>query len=190
MNYRAAIEGLLFVNGDIGLTITELSSILEIERVNVLQILEEMKEEYTAENRGIKLEQFGDYYKFLTKEEHSEFYKKLYQKEATAPLTANALEVLAIIAYNEPITRSRVDEIRGSDSSYHIRRLVNKNLIEEKGKSNSPGRPYLYGTTPKFLDYLGLHSINELPELNPIEIVETLEEDLYSSRYTEKKKDV
>ena len=99
-------------------------------------------------------------------------------------LSPAALETLAIIAYNQPLVRGQVDEIRGVDSSYNIRKLVLKGLIEEKGRSELPGRPILYGTTDKFLDHFGLASIDELPVIE-----ETIEEnddvDLFDSKYKE-----
>lgn len=99
-------------------------------------------------------------------------------------LSQAALETLAIIAYNEPITRIVVDEIRGINSSHMIRKLVSMDLIEEKGRSDSAGRPILYGVTDKFLDYFGLANTSELPKIEEIEVDDT-EKDLFESKYKE-----
>ena len=107
----------------------------------------------------------------------------MVDEEASETLSNSALETLAIIAYNEPITRVTIDEIRGVSSAHIVRKLVFKNLIKEVGKSELPGRPILYGVTDQFLDYFGLSSTKELPK---IEIEENFEEkELYDSKYNE-----
>ena len=100
-------------------------------------------------------------------------------------LSNSALETLAIIAYNEPITRVEVDEIRGVQTGQLIRKLVAKGLIKEDGRSNLPGRPILYKTTSEFLDYFGLKSISELPEIKMPEINKDDDVSLYETKYTE-----
>ena len=100
-------------------------------------------------------------------------------------LSESALETLAIIAYNQPVTRVQVDEIRGVSSSHMIRKLVYKNLICEVGRSETAGRPILYGTTPMFLDYFGLKSISDLPDIK-VEVDDSIK-DLYNSKYNEEK---
>ena len=99
-------------------------------------------------------------------------------------LSVPALETLAIIAYNEPITRIKIDEIRGVDSTYVVRRLCAKGLIKECGKADLPGRPTLYKTTDDFLDYFNLSSIKDLPDIGSVENIDK-EVDLYHSKYTE-----
>ena len=105
--------------------------------------------------------------------------------EKNDSLSQSSLEVLAIIAYNMPITRSKIEEIRGVDSTYAIRKLTFLNLIEEVGRSELPGRPILYGITNGFLDYLGLKSIDELPKLEIISNESNDEVELYDSKYKE-----
>ena len=100
-----------------------------------------------------------------TKEEHQEYYKKLLENPKNNTLSTQALETLAIIAYNEPITRIEVDELRGVDSVYVMRRLLAKGLIKESGRSDKPGHPIMYKTTDEFLDYFGLSSKEELPKI-------------------------
>ena len=120
-----------------------------------------------------------------TKKEHKPYYEKLVTVQDSPNLSQAALETLAIIAYNEPITRVEVDEIRGVGSAYLVRKLLMKNLIEERGKSDLPGRPMLYGTTKEFLDFFGLKNKESLPLLNTdVETIE-VETDLFDSKYHE-----
>ena len=177
------IEALLFAVGSEGLSLEELTNILEKDADDILKDLDKLNEKYKSEESGIELKLLGNSYKLTTKESEVEYLKKL-AAETSNNLTEAALETLAIIAYNEPITRVQIDEIRGINSSNMIRNLIAKGLIENSGKSDLPGRPNLYKTTPFFLDYFNLSNINELPEIE--EEVEVLEDDdLYKSRYSE-----
>ncbi len=185
---KAVIEGLLFVKGADGLTIAEISSILEIPTEEVKKLIQELYQDYQDENRGIQLELLGEHFKLTTKQEHKKYYQKIMLEEENSNLTQSALETLAIIAYNEPITRIEVDEIRGVNSSYVIRKLLIKNLIQEVGRSNLPGHPKQYGVTNDFLDYFGLGGIDELPKIE-IKEEENEEQNLFESKYTEKDTD-
>ena len=186
MNLKAVMEGLLFVSGSEGITIEELSKILEIDEKQVHTYLQKLKQEYQNEERGITLEKYGDHFKLTTKKEHKPYYEKLVTVQDSPNLSQAALETLAIIAYNEPITRVEVDEIRGVGSAHLVRKLLMKNLIEERGKSDLPGRPMLYGTTKDFLDFFGLKDKSALPIIDTEEI-ETIEveTDLFDSKYHE-----
>ncbi len=188
MNKEAVTEGLLFVVGEDGLTLTQLMDILEIEKEEVMGILSHLREKYEKENSGIWLNFLGNTFKLTTKKEHKEYYQKLIENKESNTLSQAALETLAIIAYNEPITRIQVDEIRGVSSSQVIRKLVAKNLIKEIGRSDIVGRPILYKTTSDFLDYFGLATIEDLPKIESLKIGEKNEEfkDLYHSKYNEK----
>ena len=117
--------------------------------------------------------------------EHRSYYQKLIETPESNLLSQSALETLAIIAYNEPITRGKVDEMRGVESSFVIRKLLAKGLIKEVGKSTMPGRPNLYGTTSEFLDYFGLSSIKELPLIVKEEEPAENETELFTSIYKE-----
>ena len=183
MNLTGVSEGLLFVVGEDGITTTQIEEILEIDDNKLKEIVKELTLLYNDSNRGITLKVLGNKLKLTTKEEHKKYYEKLVEIEDTE-LSQAALETLAIIAYNEPITRVSVDEIRGISSSHMIRKLVSRELIEEKGRSESAGRPILYGVTDKFLDYFGLSSTSELPKLEEVEITEE-EKDLFESKYKE-----
>lgn len=183
MNLKAVLEGLLFVVGEEGLTVEQITEILEIDDLKLKEIIKDLTTDYNDSNRGICLKVLGNRLKLTTKDEHREYYQKLVEIEDTE-LSQAALETLAIIAYNEPITRIKIDEIRGINSSHMIRKLASRDLIEEKGRSEAAGRPILYGVTDKFLDYFGLSSSSELPELKEVEVNEE-EKDLFEFRYKE-----
>ena len=114
-----------------------------------------------------------------------EYFQKLIEIPGTNTLSQAALETLAIVAYNQPITRTQVDEIRGIASSQMIRKLVAKNFLKEVGRSNLPGRPILYKTTSEFLDYFGLATVEDLPKIEDIKEDEHSNTDLYHSKYKE-----
>jgi len=181
MNLLGVLEGLLFVVGDEGVTLKEICEILNIKEEEAKELLVNLKEEYENNNRGIKISFLGETFKLTTKKEHKEYYQKLITNKESI-LSQSQLEVLAIIAYNEPITRIEIDEIRGISSAYIVKKLLSKDLIKVVGKSDLPGRPNMYRTTREFLDFFGLASINDLPEIVNIEKNE--EDNLF------KKKDV
>ena len=170
MNNKAILEGLLFVVGDDGLTLKQIEDILSINLDEAKQLVTDLKKEYESDDRGITINFLGDTFKLTTKKEHRDYYEKLLQNTETNFLSQAAIETLAIIAYNEPITRVEIDELRGVSTSHIVRKLLAKGLIKEVGKSDLPGRPILYKTTSDFLDYFGLSSIDELPKLEEINI--------------------
>jgi len=178
------VEGLLYVQGDLGLTLEQVSDILEITNEEAKQLVLALKQEYIEQDRGLRINYLGNSFKLTTKEEHKEYFKKLLENPKNNTLSNQALETLAIIAYNEPITRIEIDEIRGVDSVYVVRRLLAKGLIKECGKSDKPGHPILYKTTDEFLDYFGLSSKEDLPKLEEKENEDT-EKDLFLSKYKE-----
>ena len=182
---QAALEGLLFVVGDDGLTIEQMMEILEIEHNEALNLINALRDSYQDEKRGIRIHFLGNTFKLTTKSEHKKYYEKLLVNEENNRLSSNALETLAIVAYNEPITRIEVDEIRGVQSGPMIRKLVAKGLLKECGKSELPGRRILYKTTSEFLDYFGLSDIKDLPKININEVNSNGDVDLYKSKYEE-----
>ena len=179
---EAIIEGLLYVQGDLGLTLEQVMNILNVSEEKAKELVFNLKNSYEQENRGLRIKYLGNTFKLTTKEEHKEYYQKLLENPKNNVLSNSALETLAIIAYNEPITRVGIDELRGIDSSYVVRRLLAKGLIKECGKSDLPGKPILYKTTDDFLDYFGLSSINDLPKL---EELDDGDKDLFKSIYKE-----
>ena len=189
MNKKAILEGLLFVVGDDGLTIEQIKDILSIDSDEAKELIGDLQKDYDEPNRGIRIGFLGNTFKLTTKKEHKMYYQKLIENPESNVLSNAALETLAIVAYNAPITRIKVDEIRGVSSSQMMKKLLAKGFIKELGRSDQPGRPILYGTTGEFLDFFGLSTIEDLP---PIEQFTKQEEtdkddetDLYHSKYTE-----
>lgn len=186
---KAVLEGLLFVVGEDGLTLEQIEEVLELNEEEAKELIRELKKDYEGEERGLRIDFLGNRFKLTTKFEHKQYYQKLIENPETNTLSQAALETLAIIAYNEPITRVQIDAIRGVSSVFVLRRLVAKGFIKESGRSDLPGRPILYETTNEFLDYFGLSSTKDLPNLE--EIIQEAEEeeddniDLYTSRYEE-----
>lgn len=178
------IEGLLYVQGDLGLTIKQIEDILEITEEEAKKLVLNLKNYYEEDNRGLRINYLGNTIKLTTKEEHQKYYQKLLEDPTSRNLSQSALEVLAIIAYNEPITRGDLENMRGVDSTYVLRRLLAKGLIKECGKSDLPGRPILYKTTDDFLDYFGLASIKDLPSIE-LKEDDSSPKDLYTSIYKE-----
>ena len=184
MNLKGVLEGILFVVGDEGATINQLLEVLEIDKDTLRDLIIELKSDYEKDCRGIRLSILGDSFKLTTKKEHHEYYEKLLENDEHNSLSNSAIETLAIIAYNEPITRIEVDEIRGIQSAPMIRKLVAKGFLKEVGKSDLPGRPILYKTTSEFLDYFNMSSLKELPKIDEVrEVIDDI--DLYDSRYKE-----
>lgn len=180
------IEGLLYVQGDLGLTLKQIENILEIDEERAKEAILNLKNYYVENNRGLRINFLGNTIKLTTCEEHKDYYKKLLEEPSSNNLSQSALETLAIIAYNEPITRGNVDSLRGVDSSFVMRRLLAKGLIKECGKSNLPGKPILYKTTDEFLDYFGLSSKDDLPDISLLEVEDdNSPKDLYTSIYKE-----
>ena len=180
---KAAIEGLIFVSGDEGITKEQLISILEIPFSDLDKYLDELMNDYNNNDRGMQIKLFGNVIKMTTKEIHKEYYQKLTNLDDETFLSQGALETLAIIAYNGPITRVAIDEIRGVNTSYLIRKLLDRDFIKDVGKSDAPGRPTLYAIGDKFFDYFGISDLKELPKIN-MDISES-EVDLFNSKYTE-----
>ena len=186
---KAVLEGLLFVVGEEGLTLAQIEDVLEVDEEESKKLLYELKHDYEDENRGLRIDFLGNRFKLTTKYEHREYYQKLLENPETNTLSQAALETLAIIAYNEPITRVQIDAMRGVGTTQIIRKLVAKGFIKEVGRSDLPGRPILYETTSEFLDYFGLSTIKDLPDMNSFieesEKEDSDETDLYTSKYKE-----
>ena len=187
MNKLAILEGLLFIVGDEGLNIKQISEILEINENETKKLLTELQKEYEKESRGIRISFLGNTFKLTTKKEHIDYYKKLIKENNANYLSQAALETLAVIAYNQPITRVEIDELRGISSAFLIKKLMAKDLITVAGKSNLPGKPNLYKTTSEFLDYFGLASLSELPDIKLNTLNNDDNVDLYQSTYKENK---
>ncbi|KUK73487.1 MAG: Segregation and condensation protein B [Clostridiales bacterium 38_11] len=161
---KSIIESILFAWGD-PIKVGELSKIIEIKESHLRDILLEMEQDYLSESRGIVLKTFGDTYQFKTKDINYDYVAMLFRTNTRSNLSNSALEALSIIAYKQPITKIEMDMIRGVKSDYILRTLMDKDLVETRGKLDKPGKPIIYGTTGHFLAYFGLKSIQDLPPL-------------------------
>lgn len=180
---KAVLEGLLFMAGDEGLKVEKISKILNIPDEKTILLLEELSNDYSSDNHGIQVKRFGSTFKFVTKEKFVNYYKMLTDETVNEKLSSSALEVLAIVAYNGPVTRVTIDEIRGVSCAHIVRKLVFRNLIKEAGRSDLPGKPILYEVTDQFLDYFGLKSTADLPKIDFVQNNEEVE--LFNSKYKE-----
>lgn len=185
MNLKAVLEGILFVVGDEGIAIEEMAKILNVTIEEVKDLLISLRKDYESDDRGLRISFLGNSFKLTTKEEHKDYYERLVNDSRNPTLSNASLEVLAIIAYNEPITRLKIDEIRGVNSSQIVRRLMARGFIKICGKQDTIGKPNLYKTTDDFLDYFGLASKEDLPEIKFKE-EDKEDKELYSSSYKEK----
>lgn len=165
--YISVIESLLFASGE-PLKIRELSNILDCSTSFTRELINNMKENYEALDRGIRLLELEDSIQLCTKKENSSFLQKLLKTNIRQSLSQAALETLAIIAYRQPITRIDIDDIRGVKSDRAIQTLAEKKLIKECGRLDVPGRPILYSTTEEFLKNFGLQSLEQMPNLEDV----------------------
>jgi len=160
----AALEALLFVAKD-PLRAEKIAEIMEISEENIHELVETLQERYADQLSGLVLIELDNGYKIGTKPSMARYIEVLY-KQPTQTLSNAALEVLSIVAYKQPLTRGEIDFIRGVHSDTALATLVEKGLIKEIGRKDSPGRPILYGTTDVFLLHFGLKSLSDLPELD------------------------
>ncbi|EIA21025.1 SMC-Scp complex subunit ScpB [Listeria fleischmannii] len=179
------LESLLFAAGDEGLSTKQLTETMEITYIEALNLLENLGEQYEKDiSRGLILLELAGSFQLATKKENASYLRKLVNTPQTTSLSQASLETLAIIAYNQPITRIDVDEIRGVKTDGPIRTLVAKGLITDKGRAEGAGRAKLYVTTSEFLDAFGLSSIEELPKLSdPSAEPEQDEMDLFFDKF-------
>lgn len=170
LNYiTGAVESILFASGE-PIERKKLAEVLEIEVERVDMIVDELRESYKNENRGFEILKLDNTYQMCSSPYYGEITKKALDHRRNTPLSNAALEILSIVAYNQPVTKAYVEQIRGVDCFYGINALVEKGLIEEKGRMDAPGRPWLYGTTADFLRCFGLQSLDQLPELPRLEL--------------------
>ncbi len=165
---KSALESMMFVWGQ-PLDVKTCADILNISREDTLQYFLELQEEYEQEGRGIVIRQVNKSFQFVTRGENAEFIERLCTPVKVKRLSQSALEVLAIIAYKQPVTKGEIDAIRGVKCDRVIDGLMKKDLVMVKGRSEGIGRPLLYGTTEAFLKNFGFTSLKELPEIEDIE---------------------
>ena len=163
-NIEAAIEAILFAAG-YPVKYEKIAEVIGLDIHNTMTIIENMSEGYNKADsvRGLSLLLFPDTCQLCTKEQFAPYIREALGIRRGGNLSASSMEVLAIVAYNQPVTRSFIDQVRGVDSSYAVNSLIDKALIESCGRLDAPGRPMLYATTDKFLRVFGLNSLSELP---------------------------
>jgi len=161
---KSALETMMFIWGE-PLEVKDAAEVLEADKKGIRELFRELQSEYEQEGRGIRIREVDDAFGFVTLAENDLFLKKLCTPVRVRRLSQAALEVLAIIAYRQPVTRSEIDSIRGIKSERVIDGLIDKDLVEVSGRSEGVGRPLLYGTTKEFLKKFGFSSLKDLPEV-------------------------
>lgn len=165
---EAAIEAVLFAAG-VPVELDRLADILELDRITTRSILARMIDDYDYNMRGIHIIRLDNSYQLGTRREYYEYIRRLAEPKRSQSLSSAAMEVLAIVAYKQPITKSTIENIRGVSCDTPVNRLLERNFIEEKGRLEAPGRPILLGTTDEFLRSFGLSSVADLPEFESID---------------------
>lgn len=163
-NVLSALEAMLFAAGD-PVEPAKLAEVLDIDVENVIKMLGHLEATYDEREGGLRLIRVDGKYQICTREEYSEEIRGLLEIKKNTPLSQAAFEVLAIVAYNKTVTRSFIEQVRGVDCSGPVSNLIQKGLIEEKGRLDLPGRPLVYGTTDRFLRCFSLNSLDDLPDL-------------------------
>lgn len=161
---KAIIEAILFSCGR-PVEMKELITTLELPEEDIIKIIDNMKSEFSEENRGIEIIKVENGYTLCSKKEYYEYIYPLFDNRAKPNISNAAMETLAIIAYNPRITRAEIEAIRGVNSDGTIYKLLEYNLIEDAGKADAPGKPTTYKTTQEFLKTFGISNLDELPEL-------------------------
>ncbi len=169
--FKSVIEALVFSARE-PLSIAKIREIIEddgVKPVDVRSVIDTLNSEYERDGRAFRIFSLNDAYEFRTSAEFGVFIEKLFSIKKTFRLSKSALETVAIIAYNQPVTRIEIEMIRSVNVSYTLTKLLELELIKVVGQKETPGKPLLYGTTGKFLEYFGLNSIQDLPEISSIE---------------------
>lgn len=168
---EAVIEAILFTMGE-SVEISKLADVTGEDVKSTKAVLKEMEERYAKEDRGITLTQFDNAVQLCTKPDMYEYLIQIAKAPRKMTLTDTVLETLSIIAYKQPVTRLEIEKVRGVSCDHAINKLLEYDLIMELGRMDAPGRPLLFGTTEQFLRCFGVKSLEELPELNPVQLEE------------------
>ena len=160
----SAFEAVLFAGGE-PLSIERLAQVFEIEPEEVTAVMNELEKKLKKNKSGLELVRMENTFQLATKTDYAEYIKKAFDLRRRTPLSPAALEVLAVVAYNQPVTKSFIEQVRGVDCSGVVTTLIEKGLVEERGRLELPGKPLLYGTTKNFLRCFGLNDLTELPPL-------------------------
>lgn len=173
---QRAIEAILFASGE-RVEISRLASALETDAKTIEAAADELADSLAFERRGIRILRLEDGYQMVSSGEMADYVTRALETRKPPKLSSSQLEALTIVAYYQPATKAMIEQIRGVDSSYSVAALMNKNLIEEAGRLNVPGRPILYRTTPDFLRTFGLRSLEELPPIEKVNFDEPINPD-------------
>ena len=168
---EAVIEAVLFTMGE-SVEVSRLADVIEEDVKTTNEILDQMAERYSQEDRGIVLTRLDNAVQLCTKADMYEYLIKIAKAPRKMALTDTVLETLSIVAYKQPVTRVEIERIRGVSCDHAINKLLEYDLIAELGRLDAPGRPLLFGTTEQFLRSFGVESLEELPELNPVQMAE------------------
>ncbi len=160
----SAFEAMLFSGGE-PQSIDRFSQVFDITPEKVVKVMEALEKRLNEQKSGLELLRLDNTYQLATKAEYADYIKKMFDIRRRTPLSPAALEVLAVVAYNQPVTKSFIEQVRGVDCSGVVTTLVEKGLIEERGRLELPGKPLLYGTTKNFLRCFGINDLSELPPL-------------------------
>lgn len=167
---KCIIEAILFVAGE-PVCVEDLAHALDLTVGELSGTLDQLRDEYDLDARGVRLARFGDSVQLTTRPDYAPYIERLLQPVQKQSLSQAAMETLSIIAYRQPVTKAEIEAVRGVKCDYSVASLVNKELICEVGRRESLGRPILYGTTPKFLQHFGIESLDELPPMK-LEVVD------------------
>ena len=162
--YEAIVEAALFVAGE-EVSLATLADLIDMDKATTKAIVNSLMTKYSSETRGMRIIEINEGYQMCTSPECFEAISKMYKGREKQTLTPSLLESLAIIAYKQPVTKADIEEIRGVNSDHAVNRLVEKGLVCEVGRLDSPGKPILFGTTTDFLRYFGFRDTQDLPEL-------------------------
>ncbi|MFD2704377.1 SMC-Scp complex subunit ScpB [Salibacterium lacus] len=164
-NYQHILQGLLYVCGDEGLEIQDAAGVLDLTEQETEQQLLVLQQSMKEDTPALQVQRFGSRFQLVTADSIAPYIEKLAEGPRQAKLSQAALETLAIISYNQPITRIEIDDIRGVKSERAVQTLIHKALVQESGRAQAPGRPILYKTTERFLEHFNISSLEELPAL-------------------------
>ncbi len=166
---EAALEAILFAMGD-SVETEKLAAAIEQDAETTRKLLQHMSERYGEEDCGIELTELDGAWQLCTKKELYEYLIRIAKQPRKIVLTDVVMETLSIVAYKQPVTRIEIEKIRGVKSDHAVNRLVEYNLIKEVGRLDAPGRPILFGTTEEFLRHFGLHTLDDLPEIDTVQM--------------------
>lgn len=166
---EAAIEAILFAMGE-SVELDKLAAAIELDKETTKKIIYHMMDRYREENRGIQILELENAYQLCTKSELYEYLIRVAKQPKKIVLTDVVMETLSIIAYKQPITKLEIEKIRGVKCDHAVNKLVEYNLVKELGRLDAPGRPLLFGTTEEFLRHFGVHSLEDLPAINPVQV--------------------